>query len=331
MIYRRVRSLGGRVLRQVQRFRLGRRGSLWLILMHRARPVGRGGWLRLIADAVIDTATFTVRPDRAVSPKTVFTGGIRIPAHGIRYVVRPGTDDLYNVFPFGEGDVHEALLGPLRPGDVFVDVGANVGYYTVLGGIQVGPQGRVVAVEALPTTAEQLRRNVSINGLKNVEIVQAAAYDRPGALQVRVPNSVFGMASVVTELRTQNGGDTVTTIPAVRLDDVCAEHDRIHVMKMDIEGAELQALEGARATLAKTCRVVIECNQDREKIEHLLREAGFRVTKLSFTTYVLADRAEGAGPLGEPATPPADERGRELSSLSDSGSAAGNRCSSTSS
>jgi hypothetical protein len=64
-----------------------------------------------------------------------------------------------------ETQVTQWLQETLSPGQVFVDVGANVGYFTLLGGQLVGPGGRVVAVEAHPGLAELLRRNVIMNGL----------------------------------------------------------------------------------------------------------------------------------------------------------------------
>ena len=270
-------------------FRPTQRGMLWIALLWRLRGSCLKDELGLIVSAAIDTLTFTFRPDRAVSPSGRFSALVYSHGLNVGFHIRGGTDDLYNVLPFREGDVHDAILDHLKEGDVFVDGGANVGYYSVLGAKKVGPDGRVVAVEPIPATIEQLRRNIAANKLPNVDVITDAISFRSGqTLPMHVVGGGFGRGALLDQLgvgESQSFGVTTTTI-----DDICKKHNRISLIKLDIEGAEFDALQGAQATLQKTDALVIECNQDRDAIMNLLQSSGFVVSELNFTTYILAKR-----------------------------------------
>jgi Methyltransferase FkbM domain len=122
-----------------------------------------------------------------------------------------------------ESHVTEWLQRSLTPGQVFVDVGANIGYFTLLGGLLVGPEGRCVAVEAHPRLAELLQRNVIINGLHGH----------------------------VTTWHRARLGDTeeIVEVQAVTLDDLLVDLPRIDIMKVDVEGAEVHVFTGLARTL----------------------------------------------------------------------------------
>ncbi|WP_420125221.1 FkbM family methyltransferase [Longimicrobium sp.] len=131
----------------------------------------------------------------------------------------------------------------LRPGGVVLDVGANVGYYTLLASVLVGDGGSVHAFEPEPRNAEFLRRHLRINGRRNVTVRQAAVSDRAGTARFQ-----FGTGSGTGHLA-QAGGLEVRTL---RLDDYCAEHALVPAaLKIDVEGAEMSVLMGARETLAR--------------------------------------------------------------------------------
>lgn len=89
--------------------------------------------------------------------------------------MRGFSDDLYSVTPGRERDVNELILSCLKEGDVFLDVGANIGYYSILGGKIVGKNGRVISVEPIDSTARILKYNIKLNKLKNVKVIQKAA------------------------------------------------------------------------------------------------------------------------------------------------------------
>ena len=131
----------------------------------------------------------------------------------------------------------------LRPGATVLDVGAHVGYYTLLSSVLVGGEGRVHAFEPNPANAEFLRRHVRINRLSNVHVEQAAVSDTAGTARFD-----FGTGSGTGRLADAGALEVRT----VRLDDHCAQHGLAPAaLKIDVEGAELVVLEGARETLAR--------------------------------------------------------------------------------
>lgn len=133
----------------------------------------------------------------------------------------------------------------VRPGATVLDVGANAGYYTLLAATLAGPEGRVVAFEPEPAIARFLRRHVAINRLRNVRVEEAAVSDRDGTARFE-----GGTGSGTGHLTGAGaGGREVRT---VRLDTLCAASGLApDAVKMDVEGAEMDALRGARETLAR--------------------------------------------------------------------------------
>jgi FkbM family methyltransferase len=150
----------------------------------------------------------------------------------------------------------------LRGGQVFVDVGANIGYFTLLGARLVGPTGRVVAVEAHGGLFDILRRNVIINGYRQtVETVQVAAWSAPARLKFHqranyLANSSLGPvgASGLADL-----GDTEEDVyvDARPLDEILGAGRRVDVIKVDVEGAEVHAFQGLAQTLAANPAIVV--------------------------------------------------------------------------
>lgn len=139
------------------------------------------------------------------------------------------------------------VLHALRPDELFVDVGANVGSYTVLAGGAVG--ARVVAFEPVPEARGWLEQNVGINRLgERVEVRAVAVGDAEG--EVRMTCDADTMNRVVGG---EHPGPTVA-VPLGRLDALLADHEpsRPAVVKVDVEGHERAVFEGARATLGQS-------------------------------------------------------------------------------
>ena len=136
----------------------------------------------------------------------------------------------------------------VRPGAVVLDVGAHVGYYTVLSAVLAGERGAVWAFEPNPANARFLRRHAEINRLRNVHVTEAAVADAAGTASFD-----FGTGSGTGHLA--DGG--ALKVQTVRLDEFCTERGIAPAaIKIDVEGAERGVLEGARATLARHRPVV---------------------------------------------------------------------------
>jgi FkbM family methyltransferase len=174
-----------------------------------------------------------------------------------------------------------------KQGDIVFDVGAGIGEETVVLANQVGTQGRVFSFEANPVTARCLSKTVRRSGLKNVEVVAAAVFDRPGKISI-----ANGEALARNSLLSAGGGPMVE-VPALTLDDF-VEQNRIQVvdlLKMNIEGAERQALLGFRKNFNRVRHVVISCHdwiadlghassfRTLEFVQQFLNEQGFSVKR----------------------------------------------------
>ena len=150
-----------------------------------------------------------------------------------------------------EWNVGAAIQRILRPGDVFMDVGANTGYYSVLAARLVGPQGHVYALEPAPRTYAVLQRNVALNGFGNrVSAIEAAAGAERGSA------TLFGPAlghDASSSLRRQPDATSknATMVDVQPLCDVLApEHrDGLRLVKIDVEGHEDDVLVGLEPAL----------------------------------------------------------------------------------
>ena len=137
-----------------------------------------------------------------------------------------------------EADVMKLLARFLRPGSLFVDVGANVGYHAVFAA-QLG--AHVVAVEPVPWTLELLHANVWRHGA-DVEVVEAAASDTAGTVRIAHDSAHRSGAQI--------GGEGIE-VRAAPLDELVPECE-VDVLKIDVEGAEPLVLRGASAILARS-------------------------------------------------------------------------------
>jgi FkbM family methyltransferase len=141
------------------------------------------------------------------------------------------------------------LRWKLRPGDLFVDVGANLGLWTLVAAGRVGEAGRVISFEPNPATHERLLANIARNELKNVEAVPAAVAREEGEVwfACRAEHNTSGISA-------EAGEAGAIRVPAVALDDAVvsrAGERRVSGIKLDTEGHELEALQGAEALIRR--------------------------------------------------------------------------------
>lgn len=144
------------------------------------------------------------------------------------------------IFHFGvwEPEVSEVIASTLSAGDVFIDIGANVGYDSLLGSWRVGPTGRVVAIEASPTTFDLLKKNFALDGNSgNIRAINIAVSDRCGTLDL-FEISKWNIGATTT--LAGRGGRRVASVEAMPLTDILTpdELSRVRLIKIDVEGAE---------------------------------------------------------------------------------------------
>lgn len=147
---------------------------------------------------------------------------------------------------FYEIEVIELLRKLLRAGDVFVDVGANVGFVTLNAVRLIGPEGRALAVEPNPDLVERLRMMIARNGIKNVAVVSCALGDSAGEACL----ACHGHHGAASLRHGAADGLAVRVIPGDDLTSDIAESAWC-VVKIDVEGYEQRVLRGMTETLRR--------------------------------------------------------------------------------
>lgn len=167
-----------------------------------------------------------------------------------------------------EADVLQRFLELIRPGSVILDIGANVGLFSLVGSEGTGPNGKILAFEPQPLTHATLLRNLSLNGAGNVRTFPIALSDQPGRIRLSVPKEVratYSYGDSYLSIDPSAHDDPMAQIECKRLDDVLAEQgiDRVDLIKIDVEGAEYLCLKGATRLLDSQHKPVIlmECDE----------------------------------------------------------------------
>jgi FkbM family methyltransferase len=183
-----------------------------------------------------------------------------------------------------EAPESELVTRLVRPADVCIDAGCQVGYYSCLLAKLVGDGGRVYSFDANPRACETTRSNLALNDMHWVEVVHAALADRQGEAQFHVStDDQTGLSSLGPIAVHQD----IITVPCVRLDDFLEQRKRGHIrlLKIDVEGSEGIVLRGLGNFLTnhQVDFIVAECYDERlelmntstEQVWALLRSAGY--------------------------------------------------------
>jgi FkbM family methyltransferase len=167
-----------------------------------------------------------------------------------------------------------------RRGEVFVDIGAHVGKYTVIVAKAVGEDGTVVALEPHPITFKALQNNIALNKLKNVVALNVAAWNRTEELN-------FHLGGSASEFSAQGDPEKgLIKVQAKTMDELLIHElklQRIDWMKIDVEKAEIESLQGMKATLAKfKPKLLIEVwNRNLDSVKNLLKKSNYDAVAIS--------------------------------------------------
>ena len=189
-----------------------------------------------------------------------------------------------------EPETIDFVLNYLKPGLNFVDVGANVGAFTVPAAKKVSPSGRVLSIEPSPTIFSYLETNVRENGLSNVYLKQCAIFNQDANLPFyEAPTDHFGMGSLAPQFSSKP-----TAVAGKTLDHMLSEEGIEHVdlLKVDVEGFEFHVFQGARKLLTseKPPLIVFElCDWAEARVlegkvgdaQQVLKEWGYQIWSLS--------------------------------------------------
>ena len=174
---------------------------------------------------------------------------------GVAFLAQPGVPLGWHVAFFGtyEPELRDIVRTVLPLGGVAVDVGANVGWHTLLMARLVGQGGRVLAAEANPSVRKRLNGNLELNRFAQVEIVPYAISDAEGTVEFFGPDArdpASGDGHVVASAQVEVG---TFRVESRRLDSILesAHVTRLDLLKIDVEGFEWPVLKGAEAAVAK--------------------------------------------------------------------------------
>jgi FkbM family methyltransferase len=202
----------------------------------------------------------------------------------IRVELRPGVHGERYVFYevvlksayFGAGQV-------LRPGDSVIDIGANVGFFSIQAAARVGPTGSVVAFEPQPETFAQLQRNIAASGLRNIRARQAAVTDQSGTALLFVGDTPI-YSSLFRSVDTEPRDASFLEVPTTTIGDIMREESlvRCHYLKMDCEGGEYAICESLSADVAaRIDQITMEVHRvpghDVANLERSLTNLGYRL------------------------------------------------------
>jgi FkbM family methyltransferase len=168
------------------------------------------------------------------------------------------------IFHFGcwEPNISHWIGRRLQPGDLFVDVGSNIGYYTLLASKIVGPRGKVVALEASPVIFTRLGRSLEANHCENVRAVNVAVSENPG--RVTIYSGPCGNSGATSTLPGWRDGIPEAEVIALPLDQILTPDERasVRLIKIDVEGAEapiLRQIAGAIENYPRDVEILVEC------------------------------------------------------------------------
>lgn len=205
------------------------------------------------------------------------------------------------IYCMGEWEPHESALIQklLKPGDCFVDVGANIGYFSLLAAKLVGPEGKVFAFEANARTHALLLENLARNDARQVAPQWLAVGEQSGHAIIHhyEPGNAGGDVA-----RLADGGDTKNRVRMERLDEVLAGTP-IALIKLDIEGGEAKALRGASGLLdgdhapdllfELTPRLLEDSGDNAEDLLNWLRDRQYHLTKIASHAGGLTSGSQG--------------------------------------
>ncbi|MHA1146033.1 MAG: FkbM family methyltransferase [Candidatus Helarchaeota archaeon] len=190
----------------------------------------------------------------------------------------------YGVYEEYETNIFKELV---KEGMIVLDIGANIGYYTLLAAKLVGETGRVYAFEPEPKNYAVLIKNIEVNGYENVISAQKALSNKRGVLRLFLDDEVIGNHSLSFENVVFKSG--YEEVEAITLDDYFKDvvgNTKIELIKMDVQGAEGLVLEGAKKILQEnSLKIIMEfcpymlrnVGTDPIMLLQELHEMGFRI------------------------------------------------------
>lgn len=218
--------------------------------------------------------------------------GLRIRTKGVasQYVVG-----------IAEPEIQASLKQCLPPGGTFYDIGANIGFFSLVGSRLVGPQGKVFSFEPMPQCVAQTREHAQLNGLSNITVFEVAVSSRSGTERL-----LLGRETTWNKLESTGDAPYIEgqiLVQTITIDGLAAQEKLPppDFIKIDVEGAEVDVLKGMAETI-RTHRPVIVCqaHSTNEPLAATLAEFGYWQIVLEEPDKTLPQAATNANVLAGP-------------------------------
>lgn len=214
----------------------------------------------------------------------------QVEIHGATVVLNPADPVVSGALHFGVYEKAETRFfqSACRDGMTFLDVGANLGYYTALAARAVGPNGRVLAVEPDPDSFGYLEQTIAANAVGNVEAFPVAASDAPAILPLYISTDNRGD----NRLYASDGERPQVEVKARPLDTLLRDNkiDTVDLIKIDVQGYEPKVIAGLRETITASPNLTLltefwpqgidEAGEDANEFLQTLRELGLTLHEL---------------------------------------------------
>ena len=169
--------------------------------------------------------------------------------------------------------VQRALADHLRPGMTFYDLGANIGFFSLLAARLVGPRGRIIAMEPDPEIAGRLRENLARNKFGWADVQQKAVWSTTASVTfTRCDASTSPDRGLGHVTAAEPPTASSLRVEATSLDDFCSSRPEPDCIKCDVEGAEVEVFRGARRLLRRRHPVIICEIHSQANLAHLCRQ-----------------------------------------------------------
>jgi len=198
-------------------------------------------------------------------------------------------------FYFVEKKHTEYFKKLIKTGDVFFDIGAQIGYYTIIASTRVGKKGHVYSFEPFPPSFQVLRNNIQMNNFQNVSLYNLAVSDKKEYTWLYLQNREnSGSATFISSKQffKQEKAGYITKVECTTIDDFIREKNiqKVDLIKIDTEGAEPKVLSGMQNLLSSGCpKILIEINEKqlnsfgyfKEYIYEYLSDRGYKAYDIS--------------------------------------------------
>lgn len=205
--------------------------------------------------------------------------------------------DWYIYYGFKENS-RENLYSNIKKEDIVLDVGANVGDVSMMASKIVSEKGYIYGFEPDPTNFLRLNKNLSLNNFQNIDVINKGIGDKKGRFSLSIiDDRNRGMNKIV---KTQSGTNTINEIDVIRLDDFVNERGlkKIDVIKIDVEGFEMNVLKGAEAIIKKYQPILFieiddnhlkEQNTSAKELVSLVKSLGYNITNAETNSNIDTD------------------------------------------